>query len=168
MGVIGSSVWCGATKDTRLPHFYTTIVIPPTVPGIKKNLTSVMLMNLADIAAVNTASDEKKLKSVELADSVSRSRKVDESANPVSEDETILLDNLLLICKEPESCLGISSRKVGQVLQDWKILIDSIYYPTVKGHRVQMKVRLLELERNPARAILRILRLFNSDRSVSK
>ena len=130
-----------------------------TISGIKKNLTSVMLMNLADIAAVNVAPAEKRQISLNLAGSVALNRGKKDKKHLSDKNEFDFLADLTQICKEPGSCLGIDSRKVSQVLTDWKILIESIEHPTVKGNRVQMKLRLMELERNPARAIQRILRL---------
>lgn len=127
-----------------------------TIRGIKKNITSVMLMNLADIAAVTTASREVKKNALALARRVHNVR-VHKTRG--GKNEKALLNELTTICGAPGSCLGIGPRKVHQVLTDWRILVDSIEHETVQGNRVQMKVRLLELERNPARAIQRILRL---------
>ncbi len=142
-----------STGEGGLPIFSDILYFTSdenTISGIKKNITSVMLTNLADIAAVNTASPEKRNRAIELAKSV---------GHRSGKDEPDPLDELIEICKEPESSLGVDSRKVSCVLKDWEILIKTISLPAVMGNRVDLKIHLLEIERNPARAIQRILRL---------
>lgn len=68
---------------------------------------------------------------------------------------------------EETSCLGLDSRKVKNVLDDWKILIGAIDNKTVQGNRVLLKQFLLEVEKNPARAIQRILRLLRESALTS-
>jgi hypothetical protein len=55
--------------------------------------------------------------------------------------------------------LGIDVDKLSKVLEDWQILINVVGNERVLGNRVRLKQHLLELERNPARAITRIMRL---------
>jgi hypothetical protein len=152
-----------STGEGGLPIFSNILYFTSdetTISGIKKNITSVMLMNLADIAAVNSADEEKKQKALELANAVGcqrRGEKVPRNLPQKSEPE--LLDEIIEICREPESCLGVDYLKVKNVLSDWEILIKSVCSPDVNGNRVQLKLHLLKLERNPTRAIQRILRL---------
>ncbi|MGD8454842.1 MAG: HD domain-containing protein [Anaerolineales bacterium] len=152
-----------STGEGGLPIFSDILYFTSgkkTIDGIKKNITSVMLMNLADIAAVNTANEKKKEKVFALVNAVGSKRRgesVSKAFSGMSESE--LLNEIIKICMEPESCLGIDHHKLINVLSDWKILIKSISSSGVKGNRVQLKLHLLKLERSPARAIQRILRL---------
>jgi HD domain len=130
--------------------------------GIIKNITSVMLLNLSDIAAVNTANAGNKKKSLEIAREVFdiRNKKQNgKNTNGSNEKEIELLTQLTEICKQDESCLGLDGRKVSNVLDDWKAVVQAIDHKNVQGNRVQLKQQLLWLEKNPARAIQRILRL---------
>ncbi len=126
--------------------------------GIKKNVTSVMLLNLADIASVIPL-DEKTLEQAsKIAANVGKLRR-DESRDEefADKNENKLLTMLQTMCKESDTCMGLPLRKVERVLSDWNILINAI--DDVRGDRVQLKVRLMELERNPSRSIRRIHRL---------
>lgn len=128
--------------------------------GIKKNITAVMLMNLADIAAVCTADKKTKDQSILIANAISDFRAGKQLEGIFKgKDESALLDDLIALCKQPSSCLGIGARKISQVLSDWEVLIQAVDDESVLGNRVRMKSRLLELERNPARTIQRVLRL---------
>lgn len=155
-----------STGEGALPIFSDILYFTSdqsTLSGIKKNVTSVMLLNLADIAAVNTADETDRKRSLEIARAVYRIRtpksEIDETRLLDEPDETQLLDELTNIIRKPDSCLGLSHRKVSAVLSDWKIVIDSICHPTVRGNRGRLKRVLLEVEQNPARTIERVLRL---------
>lgn len=130
------------------------------IPAIKKNVTAVMLLNLADIAAVNTANKNKIKNAAEIAKKIKEVRTKISSGNAAREDvqyEKEQIDNLLKICMEEKSCLGISMRKIKNVMQDWNELIDAIV--ETKGDRLALKEHLLHKEKNPSRTIERILRL---------
>jgi HD domain len=127
--------------------------------GIRKNITSVMLNNLADIAAVNTAPSEQRTAAGKLAAQVAALRSSGDTARDGRESE--LLADLLDICRRRDACLGLGLRKMEQILTDWQILMSATERADVMGHRVRMKMRLLELERNPARAIQRVQRLLH-------
>jgi hypothetical protein len=152
-----------STGEGGLPIFSDILYFTSNetvIRGIKKNITSVMLMNLADIAAVNTADEEKNEQVLKLAKAVDRKRRREEVPKDFSKrSEAELLDEIIAICKEPGSCRGVDYRKAKNVLSDWEILMKSVCSPDVNGDRVRLKLRLLELERNPSRAIQRILRL---------
>lgn len=132
------------------------------IDGIKKNITSVMLANLSDIAAVCTAPRTIQEGARLLANEIGelRSKKGDRKA------EAAKLKQLIDICKSG-TCLGLTSEKVMKVLDDWKILIELIDDDRVRGDRVKLKRQLLELESNPARAIKRILRLLQDSVTTS-
>jgi len=123
--------------------------------GIKKNITSVMLMNLADIAAVATQVPKS---THDKACGLARSAR--EHMNDGNRAE---LENAFRrwaeLCNDPAHCMGLDRRKVEDVLEDWGVLIDAIDDHSVKGDRSRLKARLLELERNPRRTITRIRRL---------
>lgn len=159
------------TGEGALPLFSDVLYFTSdetTISGIKKNITSVMLMNLADIAAVNVGSSEDRQRSLKLANAVGNLR----SGAAVEREfegktEEVLLQELVMICQKPECCLGIGPRKINQVLNDWTILMEAIEHQNVRGNRVRMKSRLLDVERNPARAIQRILRLLEESASTT-
>jgi len=154
------------TGEAALPIFSDILYFRSDeahISGIKKNVTSVMLLNLADIAAVNTASYVKREEAAGYAKDI-YSIRCKKSPN---QNEEELLEKLAIICKDPKSCLGLDSRNVENILNDWKILIDSIDHERVKGNRVKLKIHLMELERNPARTIQRILRLLQTSAEAS-
>ena len=90
------------------------------------------------------------------------------SKNGNSEKENELLAQLTEICKQDESCLGLDGRKVGNVIHDWKEVLGAIDHDNVQGNRVQLKQHLLWLEKNPARAIQRVLRLIQEAALTTK
>jgi hypothetical protein len=124
--------------------------------GVRKNVTAVMLLNMADIAAVSTADEVDRDRSLALASDIAKGR---DSGQPAQ--EPALLDELTGIAQKKSSCLGLTPDKLSRVLDDWSILIGAIDHSTVEGNRVGLKRRLIEVERNPSRAIERILRLLN-------
>ncbi|MBU1126381.1 HD domain-containing protein [Patescibacteria group bacterium] len=163
-----------STGEGGLPIFSDILYFTSdqsSVPGIKKNITSVMVLNLADIAAVNTATTEIREKSLDYAKMIGLyASTCDEDKKNDNLDETIIketIDKLREICESPSSCLGIDLRKMINVLDDWSIVINAIDHDLVKGNRVQLKLYLLDLERNPARAIQRILRLLQEASSTT-
>lgn len=125
--------------------------------GVKKNVTAVMLLNLADIAAVCVAPQEDKEKALKIGTEIAKAR----GGNASTTEEAELLNELASIVVKNSSCLGLTFTKVSSVLEDWAILVDSIEHPTVLGNRVELKRKLVEVERNPSRAIERILRLLD-------
>jgi hypothetical protein len=148
-----------STGEGALPIFSDILYFTSNekvLEGIIKNVTSVMLLNLADIAAVvpGTASKD----DIDAAQGIARQiREAQKGNNHSAQDE--LLTQLTLIIEKPTCCLGLKPRKVLDVLSDWTVLAESIRDPEVKGNRGRLKRRLLYLEQNPARTILRILRL---------
>lgn len=126
------------------------------IDGIKKNVTSVMLVNLADIAAVNTSSMKKR--SLLLAKNIRNFRNDDPPDEEFKDsNEENILKELEEIYRHEKSCLGLAVSKVVNVLEDWELLINAI--TEAGGDRTQLKRKLLEIEQNPTRAIQRILRL---------
>ncbi|HTZ19351.1 MAG TPA: hypothetical protein VMC06_00590, partial [Opitutaceae bacterium] len=75
--------------------------------------------------------------------------------------EATCLQGLTEICSEEDSCLGLRYRKVKAVFDDWKLLVAAIDHTSVDGNRGRLKLRLLEIEQSPSRAITRILRLLH-------
>lgn len=144
-----------STGEGALPIFSDILYFTSNkgaIKGIIKNVTSVMLVNLADIAAVN--------RSNKRAEAITISRQLLHQAKGDENDKIIdLMENLEKIFTQKESCLGLNALKVSNVLNDWQILVDAIKY--VEGDRTQLKIRLLEIEQNPSRTIHRILRLLN-------
>lgn len=128
-----------------------------SIEGIKKNITSVMIANLSDIAAVCTASSEMKDRALKIAKEVKMLRL--KSRGVSTDEERECLQKLLQICKADESYLGLEITKVSDVFEEWKILMDLVDADSVRGNRIKLKHQLLEIERNPARAIKRVLRL---------
>jgi hypothetical protein len=148
-----------STGEGALPVFSDILYFTSNekaLEGIVKNVTSVMLLNLGDIAAVvpGTISQEDRDEALRIAKEISNCRFQQE---PTQHDE--LLVRLTSIIEKPSSCLGLKPRKVLDVLSDWGILVESIRDAEVKGNRGRLKRRLLYLEQNPARTIQRILRL---------
>lgn len=121
--------------------------------GILQNVTSVMLVNLADAAAVNTADKATQRSSLKEAKSVFHA--TPQNVGLIHAH----LDNLMDMCTTPENSRGLDERLVNDLLDDWSLLCDVLRQPDVHGDRGLLKRHLLELERNPARAIERILRI---------
>jgi putative nucleotidyltransferase with HDIG domain len=154
-----------STGEGGLPIFSDILYFTSNkgaIEGIKKNVTSVMLVNLADIAAVNTSGKEKH--SVELVRKISTFNTDEKTENNIK-SKKILMKELEDIFKNKDSCLGLSTQKVTNVLQDWKILLQAI--TDVEGDRTHLKTRLLEIEQNPSRTIYRILRLLKESAITS-
>lgn len=146
-----------STGEGALPIFSDILYFTSdqaTIAGVRKNVTSVMVVNLADIAAVNTTPD--KNIALLVANRIAEGRK---QAGYTGQEEDADLTELQAHLTLPESTLGLNRNKLVNVLSDWKEVISAIDHERVKGNRVSLKVRLLELERNPARAIQRVLRI---------
>jgi hypothetical protein len=157
-----------STGEGALPLFSDILYFTSnetTLAGVAKNITSVMLMNLADIAAVNTASQQAKARSLDLAVRITGLRA---SPSMPAVEEPGTLKELLALASEPSSCLGLSPNKINRVLEDWSTLLEAINHPSVQGNRVQLKMRLIEIERNPARTIQRVQRLLQETSETSK
>lgn len=148
-----------STGEGALPIFSDILYFTSNkgaLNGIKKNITSVMLVNLADIAAVNTSS-QKEI-ALNLARNIAKLRcnePTDKEFENYSEKQ--LLENLEKLYSEETSCLGLATLKVSNVLEDWGVLVSAV--EDVDGDRTQLKIKLLEIEQNPSRTIKRILRL---------
>lgn len=154
-----------STGEGGLPIFSDILYFTSdqaSIGGVKKNVTSVMLVNLADIAAVNTSPD--KQIGLKIAARVLASRKT----GATYADEMPILDELKVEMCRQESCLGLRRAKLQNVLDDWEAVIHAISHHTVNGNRVALKLHLLELERNPARAIQRVYRLLQEACLTSK
>lgn len=148
-----------STGEGALPVFSDILYFTSNekvLEGIVKNVTSVMLLNLGDIAAVvpGTLGKEDRDEALRVAREISKCRSQQETSQ---QDE--LLEHLTSIIEKPSCCLGLKPSKVQDVLSDWGILVESIQASEVKGNRGRLKRRLLYLEQNPARTIQRILRL---------
>ncbi|MFC1452365.1 hypothetical protein ACFLSJ_03365 [Verrucomicrobiota bacterium] len=117
------------------------------VQGIKKNVTSVMLVNLGDIAGVNRAG--------------ARQREAAAKATAAGD-----LEELKRICADSGSTLGLLPRKIRDVLSDWGVMIASV--ECAGGTREELKKRLIALERTPGRAMRRIARLLNECAYITK
>jgi hypothetical protein len=118
--------------------------------GIRKNITSVMLITLADIAAVcGQDIDEKdKRTAQELVFKLFENK---------STDHKTTYGRLLDIWRDPNSFMGLNFDKVTNVLEDWKELIDA----TKDAHwdRTELREYLIRKDQNPYRTIKRIIRL---------
>lgn len=126
-----------------------------------------MLVNLADIAAVSIGEAYRE-QALDIARTVGKLRldkEIDEKS--AKDREETLLKELQCLFEREDSCLGLPFLKMETVLKDWKILIDAIEHPSVRGNRVQLKIRLIEIEKNPARTIHRILRLLHESADTS-
>ena len=150
-----------STGEGALPIFSDILYFTSNkgaIPGITKNVTSVMLLNLADIAAVCTVVDKKP--ALDLATSIYRLRHDDFPLPPhAGKTEKELTDQLLNLCRCTDTCLGLVPEKLSIVLEDWDILISAV--KETQGDRTLLKQNLLNIEQNPSRGILRILRLLN-------
>ena len=133
--------------------------------GILKNLTTVMLLNLADIAAVCTAQRNRRNDALEFARKIWDLRSQNNLQNNFECEENIF-NEWKQIYQEPDYYLGISNQAMSDVLNDWEILINAIQENEVGGDRLRLKNRLFELERNPARTIKRIIRLIRTTLST--
>lgn len=182
-----------STGEGALPIFSDILYFTSnsdSIDGIKKNITSVMLLNLADIAAVNILNDPKRMalflaiaigkkrkdeKVIIEIDGMSRDeikRKIENNLDEIEKDldakeEKDLFTELKSIHKSKECCLGLRAQKLKIVINDWKTLIAAVSHEKVKGNRVELKKRLVELEKNPSRAIHRILRLLQEASETS-
>jgi len=118
--------------------------------GIRKNITSVMLITLADIAAVCSQNlDEKdKRKAQEL---------VFELLENKSLDQKKACSDLLAIWRKSSSYMGLTYDKVTNIMEDWKELIDAI--KDSNWDRTSLRVHLIRKDQNPYRTIKRIIRL---------
>lgn len=148
-----------STGEGALPLFSDILYFTSdssTMPGIKKNITSVMVLNLVDIAAVSTANRDQQSKALELARAIGNIRKTNDDQGDREEQ---LLGELVELCRTPGICLGLDADKLLKVLDDWSVLMGVLDHEHVQGNRVKLKQQLLDLERNPSRAINRILRL---------
>ena len=120
------------------------------IAGIKKNITSVMILNLADIAAVCVADKDTQNKATELVSGILE----DKSANPSNDYK-----QLSKIWNENDSYLGLSIDKVTNILNDWSELIKAIEDKNVLGNRTKLREYLIHQDQNPDRTIKRIIRL---------
>lgn len=127
----------------------------------KARITYIVLLTLADIAAVNRLRDAEIEESCKLAMQVFQLRR--DSNTPLNA-ESAAVEGLhrLMDHRAPNgtssSCLGLSRQKVVDVLHDWSVLMDAI--ATAGGNRTALKRQLLEVTSQPANAIERIHRLF--------
>jgi hypothetical protein len=169
-----------STGEGALPIFSDILYFsssPDALGGIKKNVTAVMLVNLADIAAVNTAPAAVKEQVAQLASEVFVRRTGELSTGTASgstntsvvgSTEEDLLRQIGAIIRQGDCCLGLTYQKMANVLTDWETLIKAIGSPEVSGDRVALKGMLLRIERNPARTIRRIVRLLHEASSIIK
>jgi hypothetical protein len=125
--------------------------------GIKKNITSVMLTNLADIAAVTIGKMDPKHK--QDAEKIAKNIYTCRDKQGMESSIEGFCQNLLTVCCRPDISLGLDLDKIKTVLEDWALLMRWVEDPSVHGDRVCLKRQLLEIERNPGRAIDRVLRL---------
>ena len=124
------------------------------IGGIKKNITSVMLINLADIAAVCTAKDEVKAKATKLLAEILKDRY---KHDPLL--QSAAYQQLVEIWQDTNSYLGLNADKVINILKDWEELINAIEEESVLGNRTKLKDYLIRLDQNPYRTINRVRRL---------
>ena len=176
-----------STGEGALPIFSDILYFTSNsdaINGIKKNVTSVMLLNLADIAAVNIYKDNNNYAKA-LAFAIGQKRKDDKAIPSVKFDEMTddeltklnkkihkksekqLVNELAKIFKNTSNCLGLPLQKMTKVIEDWKILINAIEHEQVAGNRVQLKKYLMGLEKNPSRTIRRILRILQESAETS-
>lgn len=159
-----------STGEASLPIFSDILYFrsdEDSLPGILKNVTMVMLTNLADIAAVLPPSgNESKSKAYDLAGQVYQLREGRQSNQLLAahgeKTEDDVLAELGELCLNPAVCLGLTENKLRKVLGDWHLLIKAIEHPDVRGDRGHLRFHLTQLERNPARTLERILRLLRT------
>ena len=153
-----------STGEGGMPIFSNILYFTSSekdIEPIKKNVTAVMLANLADIAAVITQRKHPQIlkaynKATELREIRTRAATQKISNSDIHLEQNIL-EELKKICEDEELSLGLSGRKVKKVLQDWEDLIGAI--DDAKGDRLKLKIELLNRERNPTRTIERVFRL---------
>lgn len=166
-----------STGEAGLPIFSDILYFgsdnhETSIKGIKKNITSVMMINLADIAAVNRADVQKRNLSHELANKIYAIRlkiRKDrlnqngqyETTKKDIEMEKQYLQELLNLCEDEDSCLGLDQFKISNVLEDWRTIMSAVDDHNIGGSRIRVKTYLIDLEKNPARTIKRILRLLH-------
>jgi hypothetical protein len=121
-----------------------------SIDGIKKNITSVMVLNLADIAAVCTANVDIQKRAAELVSAILI------NGTPVNSTD---YGELFKIWKDRDSFLGLSCDKVTNILEDWQELINATEDRNVLGNRTKLREYLLRLDQNPDRTIKRIIRI---------
>ncbi len=157
-----------STGEGALPIFSDILYFTSNkgaIPGITKNVTAVMLLNLADIAAVCKVIDKKP--ALDLAANIYRLRHGDSPLpSHVGKTERELADQLLNLCRCADTCLGLVPEKLSNVLGDWDILVSAV--KETQGDRTLLKRSLLNIEQNPSRGILRILRLLNESALTSE
>ena len=122
------------------------------IKGINKNITSVMLVNLADIAAVCIAD-----KNIELKKTAQET--VYKILNNPSADNKAAYGKLLEIWqdKPKNTLMRLSYDKVSNILEDWDILIKAT--SSVDGARIALREYLVRMDQNPYRTMKRIIRL---------
>jgi hypothetical protein len=152
---VSSTGEAGLPIFSDVPYFLTT---PRLVEGVKKNITCVMLLNLADIAGVFRGPDpgaetSAKARARTLAQSIAAGLR-----NKGGPDPEQARADLMALCER--YCLGLERQKVEDVLEDWRRLIRVV--DETKGQREHFKRELLALERNPARTLQRIHRLLRA------
>ena len=125
-----------------------------SISGIKKNATSVMMLNLADISGVCRAP------AADISAAKQYATKIFEQRGKGQDCEEGL-EKIKEICVKQSSYLGLRFAKVNNILNDWDILIKAIDHVSVKGNRSRLKDYLIKFEENPDRTIKRILRIIN-------
>jgi ribosomal protein S17E len=122
------------------------------IDGILKNITSVMLITLADIAAVCIADKNKELK-----------RNTQETVYKILEnpsaDHSSEYTNLKKIWQSNDKniFMGLTLDKVQNIIEDWKVLTEAAQ--KVEGSRTKLREYLVRMDQNPYRTIKRIIRL---------
>jgi hypothetical protein len=123
------------------------------IDDIIKNITCVMLITLADIAAVCTAKDnEIKRKTQEIVYDILENPSSDHTDDYKKLNE-IWQDKV----KDKKIFMRLNSDKVKTILDDWEVLIDAV--KKVEGHRIRLTEHLLQKEQDSDRTIKRIYRL---------
>ncbi|MGD0547152.1 MAG: HD domain-containing protein [Terracidiphilus sp.] len=165
-----------STGEGGLPIFSDILYFSSNadaLDGIRKNITSVMLVNLADMAAVYTVQDSIQLEARLYAARIAQLRSgapfrvpkgvsadLAQSVSEMSQEEAFEAWGALI--ERGECCLGLTSAMIANVLSDWSILINAVQNNQVRGSRIALKLFLLQAEKNPARTIERILRLLHA------
>lgn len=158
-----------STGEGGLPIFSAILYFASSkenAAAIKKNVTSVMLVNLADIAAVNIAGKTKRDRASTIVKDLLILRAESPKNMDVISEEKILVKQLINICEEEDSCLGINDRKIKNVMHDWLELIQSI--DDTDGSRLAVKEHLFRKEKNSARSIERIYRIIGESIITAK
>lgn len=100
-----------STGEGALPLFSDILYFTSdasVIDGIKKNITSVMLTNLADAAAVCTAADAPKIRAGEIVKEITALRKK-------NGEDPALFAELMEICTDQDSCLGLDAILFGMI-----------------------------------------------------